>query len=141
MQGKNTGDMPITVCGLSMNKSIAPLQYKCKVLHKSSLHENVVFSVCSHLVNAAYIIFIMCVPRISYSQYFATPFWSSCFPSFRKHAVLSQFRSARSRGSQPFLALLYACLLCELAVIVNKETHCFRVVSLLKKRWRTTIQL
>ena len=33
MQGKNTGNMPSTVCASSMNKSLAPLQYRCKVLH------------------------------------------------------------------------------------------------------------
>ena len=59
MQGKNTGHMPSCVCDLSMNKSIAPVQYKCKALHQSSLHENVVFSVCSPKGNATYIIFIM----------------------------------------------------------------------------------
>ena len=31
--GKNTGNMPSGVCASSMNKSLAPLQYKCKVLH------------------------------------------------------------------------------------------------------------
>ena len=59
MQGKDTGNMPSAVCASSLNKSLTPLQYKCKVLHKSSLHENVVFSVCSRMGNAAYIIFIM----------------------------------------------------------------------------------
>ena len=33
MQGKNTGNMPSAVCASSMNMSLAPLQYKCKVLH------------------------------------------------------------------------------------------------------------
>ena len=41
---------------------------------------------------------------------------------------MSPFRAARSRGSQPFVSLSCACLLRELAVIVSKETHCFRVV-------------
>ena len=31
----------------------------CLVIIQSSLHENVVFSVCAHMGNAAYIIFIM----------------------------------------------------------------------------------
>ena len=33
IQGKNTGNMPSAVCASSMNKSLSPLQYKCKVLH------------------------------------------------------------------------------------------------------------
>ena len=33
MQGKNTRNMPSIVCASSMNKSLTPLQYKCKVLH------------------------------------------------------------------------------------------------------------
>ena len=80
------------------------------------------------------------VPRIYHSQYFLPPFWSSCFPSFRKHAVLSQFRPARSRGSQPFVSKSCACLLRELAVIVSKETHCFRVVSNLDNTTKDTLE-
>ena len=38
---------------------LAPLQYKYKGLPLSSLHKNVVFSVCAHMGNAAYIISIM----------------------------------------------------------------------------------
>ena len=37
----------------------APFQYTYTDLPKSSLHENVVFSVCAHMGNAAYIIPIM----------------------------------------------------------------------------------
>ena len=39
--------------------SLPPLQYLWKALHKSSLHENVVFSVCARMGNAVYFIFIM----------------------------------------------------------------------------------
>ena len=35
------------------------LQYMCKALRESSLHENTVFSVCWRMGSAAYIIFIM----------------------------------------------------------------------------------
>ena len=38
---------------------LTSLQYKCEVLHQSSLHENVFFSVCARMGNAAYITFIM----------------------------------------------------------------------------------
>ena len=65
---------------------------------------------------------------------------SSYFPSYGKHAVLSQFRTASSRGSQPFAALSCACLLRELAVIVSKETHCFRVVSNLDNTTKDTLE-
>ena len=65
---------------------------------------------------------------------------SSYFPSFRKHAVLSQFRPARSRGSQPFVSKSCACLLREPAVIVSKETHCFRVVSNLDNTTKDTLE-
>ena len=33
MQGEKTGNMPSVVCASSMNKFLALLQYKCKVLH------------------------------------------------------------------------------------------------------------
>ena len=38
---------------------LPPLKYICIALHESSLHENVVFSVCPLMGNASYIIFIM----------------------------------------------------------------------------------
>ena len=38
---------------------LPPLQYINKAFHMSSLHENVVLSICSRMDNAAYIIFIM----------------------------------------------------------------------------------
>ena len=50
-------NMSSTMCASSMDKF--PLQYICKALRESSLHENVVFSVCAHMGNAAYILFIM----------------------------------------------------------------------------------
>ena len=65
---------------------------------------------------------------------------SSYFPSYGKHAVLSQFRTASSRGSQPFVALSYACLLREPAVIASKETHCFRVVFNLDNTTKDTLE-
>ena len=33
MQGKNIANMPSAVSASSINKSLAPLQYRCKVLH------------------------------------------------------------------------------------------------------------
>ena len=53
---------------------------------------------------------------------------------------MSQFRTASSRGSQPFVALSCACLLRELEVIVSKETHCFRVVSNLDNTTKDTLE-
>ena len=53
---------------------------------------------------------------------------------------MSQFRPARSRGSQPFVSKSCACLLRELAVIVSKETHCFRVVSNLDNTTKDTLE-
>ena len=53
---------------------------------------------------------------------------------------MSQFRATRSRGSQPFVSKSCACLLRELAVIVSKETHCFRVVSNLDITTKDTLE-
>ena len=55
---KTSLDLP--ACALRQCTSPLPLlHYICKVLHYSALHENFVFSVCSRMGNAAYIIYII----------------------------------------------------------------------------------
>ena len=62
MQKKNDRNGGVWQSGIS--KSLAEyVQHRvCLVIVQSSLHENVVFSVCAHMDNAAYIIFICGIP-------------------------------------------------------------------------------
>ena len=57
--GKNDRNSGIWQSGISKSRAEYVQPPVCLVNVQSSLHENVVFSVCAHMDNAAYIIFIM----------------------------------------------------------------------------------
>ena len=80
---------------------LPPLQYTCKGLPKSSLHENVVFSICARMGNATHIISIMwnsissldaCYhfpfSLVQYSRVAGTLSQSSCY-YYKPHTTLS----------------------------------------------------